>query len=228
MSIVKDCKVSIIMLTYNAKKYVKESIDTLREHTKGVDYELIVSDNKSRLFTRNLVKQYKKKGMIDKLLLNPSNLLFAKGNNAGAKLCDKDSTHILLINSDVRIQNDNWLKNLLEICPEGGISSYGYVEESPSRADGFCFLVDREFYDANNLDENYEWFWSITKLQAIALNQGRQVVAVKNHEDMLHHYGQKSGHAYHGAKGMDEDINHICSWFAEHSITVLEHIGDGL
>lgn len=131
-------KVSILMLTYNAPKYVKESILTLKENTKNIDYELIVLDNHSKFMTRRLLKKLEKKGLMDKLILSDKNLLFAKGNNVAFEAAS-DSEYILLLNSDVKINSSNWLETLLKIHPkEGGISAFGAVDSEPIRADGYC------------------------------------------------------------------------------------------
>lgn len=217
-------KVSIIMLVHNAPEYVKLAIDSVVEHTKGVDYELIVVDNRSHFPTRLLLKKMKKEGKIHKLLLSRKNLLFAKGNNAGSLLADEESTHYLLLNSDVEIRSDRWLEYLLELCPEGGISSYGMVDHAPVRADGYAMLLDRALYDTYMLDGNYEWFWSVTKIQAQALCAGKRVVAVREHEDMLHHFGGKSGMVPRNASGMREKEEVIIGWFENHQIEIVERV----
>ncbi len=218
-------KIAIIMLTYNAPAYVKLAVESLAAHTQGVDYELIVVDNHSCLPTRLLLRRLKRQGKIHTLLLNRKNLLFARGNNAGSRLASDDVTHFLLINSDVEIRDDRWLTSLLARCPEGGICAYGLVRDKPIRADGYCILFDRGLYEKYRLDERYEWFWSITKIQAQALKDGRQVVVVEEHENILHHFGGKSGNAFRGAAGMDEARQTICEWFGDHNITILDRVG---
>ena len=69
--------VSIIMLTHNAPKYVKITMETLLKNTKNVDYELIVWDNASELKTRKLLSKYYDKGIINRLVFSKDNLLFA-------------------------------------------------------------------------------------------------------------------------------------------------------
>lgn len=224
----KKEKISIIMLTHNAAGYVKKSIDSISKRTKGVDYELIVVDNRSALMTRILLKILKRQGKIDVIKWNSQNELFAKGNNTGSRLAAEDATHLLLLNSDVEVRKENWLQKLLELCPPGGICSYGLADDTPVRADGFCMLIDKELYQKYQLDENYEWFWSVTKLQAQALAQGERVIAVRKHDDMLYHYGGKSGREFRKAKGMDETRRVICSWFGDKTIEIVERIeGEG-
>ena len=220
-------KISIIMLTHNAPKYVKFAVESIAGKTKGVDYELIVVDNHSRWYTRSLLKRLKRRGCIDVIQWNRKNLLFAKGNNIGSRMASPESTHLLLINSDVEVRDDSWLKRLLDLCPEGGICAYGVVENEPVRVDGYCMLVDKGFYERHGLDENYEWFWSITKLQAKALAEGKRVIGVKEHDDLLFHFGGKSGNAYRHAKGMGESAEVISRWFEEHHIEILEKMKEG-
>lgn len=220
-------KIGIIMLTYNAPKYVELAVNSIAEKTKDVAYELIVVDNHSGLRTRLLLKKMQKQGKIDIIQWNKENLLFAKGNNVGSRMASSDVTHYLLINSDVEIRDAAWLSRLLSICPEGGICAYGIVEDEPVRADGYCMLVDKNLYQRFGLDEQYEWFWSITKLQALALAEGKRVIAVKEHENMLHHFGGKSGKAYRYARGMDEKREVICSWFEDKSVEILDQIDEG-
>lgn len=49
-------KISIVMLTYNAPKYVEHSIKTVRNGTLELNYELIVYDNHSSAKTVDLLK----------------------------------------------------------------------------------------------------------------------------------------------------------------------------
>lgn len=75
-------KISVLMLTYNAPNYVLESIKEVNKiKEKMENLELIVLDNNSEIINKNLLKKLKEKNFIDKLILNPKNDLFARGNN---------------------------------------------------------------------------------------------------------------------------------------------------
>lgn len=212
----KIMKISILMLTHNAPRYVFKTIRTLRKNTKtSIVYELIVVDNKSHFLTRMLVKWLRKIAWIDKLKLNEENELFAKGNNTASKMVSEDSTHYLLLNSDIKIKDSAWLDKLVSIHPKerGGVSAFGAVLHEPIRADGYCFFIDRWIYDKYGLEEEFAWWWSVTKLQSKVLQEGLPIYAVKNHENLIYHYGGRSGKVGYKAMGMDTDVETIKKWF---------------
>lgn len=217
-------KVSILMLTHNAPKYVYQSIKSLTK-TINVDYELIVVDNASNFINKILISWLSKKGYIDKVHFNSYNSLFAKGNNLAGKLASEDSDYFLLLNSDIQINNPLWLSRLLEVHPAGGgISSYGAVMKAPIRADGFCMLINKNLYLKYGLDENFAWWWSVTKLQSEILKEGKKILAVKCHEEYIHHFGGKSGKGFKDAAGMDVKLDEVKTWFNKGSIEVLESL----
>lgn len=76
-------------------------------------------------------------------------------------------------------------------------------------------LIDKFLYDKYNLDEHFEWWWSVTKLQSQLLAEGYKIRAVNNHEEFIHHYGGKSGDAWKNAKGMKTKKKVILDWFNE-------------
>ena len=166
-----------------------------------------------------------KKGRIDKLHFNKKNDLFAKGNNIASGFCSDDSDMILLLNSDVDIKADNWLEKLIQIHPkDGGISAYGAVLSEPVRADGYCMLIDKYLYMKYQLDENFAWWWSVTKLESLVLKENKKIIAVENHEKYIHHYGGKSGNGFKNAAGIGIDIEEVKKWFESRGITVLNTI----
>lgn len=222
--------VSIVMLTHNAPKYVKITLDSIAQHTRDIDYELIVFDNGSDAKTRKMLTRRFNGGAgcdhaIDKLVFSKANHLFAKGNNYASRLCSPDSDYVLLMNSDIEVRSDSWLSSLVEYHASAGkgATGYGFCEGNPiDRADGYCLLFDRDLYDAHLLDEEYEWFWSITKIEAQLLNEGYRVTAVADHENMIHHFGGKSGPDFANAKGMDADMAQVVGWFdPDRKVTVV-------
>ena len=209
------------MLTHNAPKCILESINGVNKAKEKTELELIVLDNASELPTKRLLEKLNEEGMIDKLVFNPQNDLFAKGNNLASTYASEYTTHYLLLNSNIKIIDSNCFNKLMEIHPQdGGISSFGAVLYEPIRADGYCMLIDKYLYDKYQLDEYFEWWWSITKLQSQVLNEGLKIRAVRNHEKYIHHYAGKSGDGWKGATGMDIKIDEVISWFKDKKETV--------
>lgn len=206
-------KVSILILTHNAPKYVRLTIESLRRHTKNIDYEVCVIDNASRRPTRLMVKWLYRRKLIDKAVFSSHNSLFAGGNNILSTIADKNADYYLLLNSDIEIKSDDWLSNLLK-AHKKGVTAYGVVEDEPYRVDGYCYLIDVDLYRQYPLDEkNFQWFWAITKQQAQVLSAGYNVQGYKEHEQYLHHFGGRSGGDFRGAEGMNTSAEVSKKWF---------------
>jgi len=217
----KNDKVSILILTHNASKYVRLTLESLRRHTKSIDYEVCVLDNASKRSTRWLVNFLYRRGLIDKVVFSSYNTLFAAGNNILSSVADKTCKYFLLLNSDIEIKDDNWLKNLLKVHQKG-ITTYGVVKDEPYRVDGYCYLIDAELYHQFLLDEqNFQWFWAITKQQAQILTAGYNVQGFREHEKYLHHFGGKSGSDFIGADGMNTPAEVSKKWFNGKKPTLL-------
>jgi GT2 family glycosyltransferase len=91
-------ELSIIIVTWNAKKFVRECLESLQFYWQDSNAEIIVVDNASSDGTPALVRQ---EFPHVRLLENTSNLGFAKANNIG--MCVSRGKYVCLINSDVNV-----------------------------------------------------------------------------------------------------------------------------
>lgn len=108
-------RISVLMLTHCAPRYVKQSIVTLKKRTDfAPGYELIVVDNDSDRKTRRLLSRLYFNGLIDKLAYAGENLMFARGNNVAAELCSAESEYVLLLNSDIEVRRADWMARMVE------------------------------------------------------------------------------------------------------------------
>lgn len=214
--------VSIIMLTHNAKAYVKHSIESLRNTDSAVKYELIVLDNASNRSTRIALEKLLKKNYIDQLLLSDENTLFSKGNNIASRYASNSSRYLLLLNSDIEIRNRKWLSALLNIHRKG-VTALGLSDRENNRPDGFCYLVDKELFEKDFLNEHYAWFFSLARLTASILNDGYHVNTIEKYENLLYHYGGKSGRVS-SASGMDTSMEEISRWFNGYNCNYIEKL----
>ena len=214
--------ISIIVLTYNALEYVKLCIESL-SHTSEVEYNVVVVDNASNKNTKNFLHESMLSNKIDVLCNLESNRFFSKGNNVGVKISPEESNYVLLLNSDVEILDPMWLKRLLDVHKEG-ITTYGACVggKFPNRGDGYCFLIDRKLYEKYWLDESFPWFWGITKLQAEVLKGGYPVQVIRNHKNIIKHYGAGSGDAFAALdNSIKIDLSAVESWFENKSVTII-------
>jgi GT2 family glycosyltransferase len=214
--------VSIVVVTHNALRYVLGLLRSL-PRTRGVAYELVVVDNRSRPITRAVLAAAALLGRIQRLCLLNENTLFAAGNNIGASATSRAARYVLLLNSDVEVRDPDWLVRLIDLH-RGGATSFGYVEEPFPRADGYCLLIDRALMLELGLDEEFAWYWSITKLQAQLLQGGHPVRAVRDHDHLLYHFGGRSGRRSltQRAKGMDIDRDVVRGWFTTGTVELIE------
>lgn len=207
--------VSIIMLTHNAPEYVKLSLETLKKTECDIPLEVIVVDNASESETQQLLLDLKGRGYIQKLLLLDKNLFFAKGNNLGSKLVSKDSRYILLLNSDIEIIDSKWLSKMLAIHKRGATSlGCGTSEQGRFIADGYCILIDRDIFDKILINENFEWWYGLAYTEKEMLRRFYTIQAVRSHDELLVHFGGKSGNDWEKAAGM-ERINWYDKWFGK-------------
>lgn len=107
-------KLSIIIVNYNTYVLTKQTISSITEKSRTLDYEIILVDNASQDGSIDLLKddfndiiQSKKL----KVIINETNLGFSKANNIGIKISKGE--YVLLLNSDTYVVN-----NCLEKCIE--------------------------------------------------------------------------------------------------------------
>jgi GT2 family glycosyltransferase len=215
--------VGLVVVTHNAFPYVRRLLRSL-PRTRGVAYELVVVDNRSRQLMRAYLARQALRGRIERLCLLDRNTLFAEANNIGVAATSRSARHVVLLNSDTEVRHPDWLRRLLELHDRGA-TSYGFVETGPvPRADGYCLLLDRDLYLRHGLDEDFQWFWSVTKLQGELLREGFPVRAVRAHDHLLHHYGGGSSQKAltRRAKGMRVNRDEVTAWFGGHSVDVIE------
>lgn len=110
--------VSIIYVNWNSEAYIKESIESVYEHTHDIQFEIIVVDNAS---PRGNVDILKEQFPQITLIKSGKNLGFAGANNVGFK-CSSGET-ILFLNPDTKLANpaiNVMLRHLREL-PDAGI-----------------------------------------------------------------------------------------------------------
>lgn len=94
--------VSVILVNYNTLKITKNTIDSVIEKTKGLNYEIILVDNASTDGSVEFFeKEYKNKIIFIK---NNENLGFGRANNKGIEIAK--GKYVFLLNPDTLLINN--------------------------------------------------------------------------------------------------------------------------
>jgi len=118
--------ISIIIVSYNTKKLLRDCIISIIKNTKNINYEIIVVDNASTDGSVEVIKKLRRTNSINlKIIENETNLGFGGGNNLGIKRAK--GKFILLLNSDTII-HDNLVREMvswMDDMDKVGVASCG-------------------------------------------------------------------------------------------------------
>lgn len=114
--------IAIITQTYNRLNFTMECLSSIFARTR-YPYKLIVIDNASTDGTREYLKFLHNKSLIDKLILNETNMGIGHPKNQGYTSIDKecDERYFILTDSDIvfpMTKNDCWLTHLIKLMEE--------------------------------------------------------------------------------------------------------------
>ena len=185
-------EVSLIIVTWNGKRYAMECLESLRQNTGTVPVEVIVVDNQSTDGTPDEIERQFPNVTV---IRNDENLGFAKANNIG--LAVAQGKYLGLVNSDVVVPA-GCLENILSfmdqnpdigllgpkmLAPGGGVGQS--VMRLPTVWNTFCcslglhtlfprsklfggFLMNGYPYDSiDDVEVLTGWFWMV-RCQALA------------------------------------------------------------
>ena len=106
---------SIIIVSYNTKEFLKACIESIYKTTKNIKFEIIVVDNNSSDGTDELISNLKFKISNFHFVQNGANLGFSKANNVGVK--EALGKYILFLNSDTLIY-EKTLEGMIKFMDE--------------------------------------------------------------------------------------------------------------
>lgn len=117
--------VSIVIVSFNAAPYLKNCLDSILKYTDGIDYEVIVVENKSTDDSPQVLKDAVKAHPTKiKAVFAEENGGFAKGNNLGIR--QTKGKYILLLNPDtLLIENTpkkmfDWMETHSDVAVASG------------------------------------------------------------------------------------------------------------
>ena len=102
----KNFDVSIIIVNWNAGKYLQETIESLEQNTKNISYEVILVDNNSDKNEESFkyIENVLEKKENFRIIKSNENLGFAKANNMAMKITK--GRNFLILNPDVIFHNN--------------------------------------------------------------------------------------------------------------------------
>ena len=104
MPYLKDIKLGIVTVTYNAEFHIKDFIKCINKQIK-INYNIYCIDNNSKDNTTSIIKEFKNDRWI--LINNNFNYGVAKGNNQGIRKSIEDGCEFtLLLNNDTTFPED--------------------------------------------------------------------------------------------------------------------------
>lgn len=164
--------IAIVIVSHNSEKYLGNNLSCLeKQHDKPS--EIIIVDSASQ-FPDYLKRLTHHLTIKTKIILSPSNVGFAKGNNIGLENLDKNTDYVIFLNPDAFLP-ENFIANTIKIlekysstniltgkllgydisreCPTGRIDSTGIFKTWYGRwYDRGQGEVDRGQYDSEELE----------------------------------------------------------------------------
>jgi GT2 family glycosyltransferase len=186
---------SIVIVTWNGKKYALECLNSLRDPGMSLSTEIIVVDNGSTDGTPEAIHEL---FPTVKVIENGSNLGFAKANNVGVKLAK--GKYICLINSDVVVPPCT-LKNM-----------FAYMEQNPT----IGVLGPKMISPEGGVGRSVMWLPTVWNTLCCAF--GLHVVF--RNSRLLGGF-EASGYSY----DRTEDVEVLTGWFWMVRRTALEQVG---
>lgn len=96
-----DGKLSVCIVTYNSADKIGTAVSSIKNHTKGLDYKLFVSDNASTDNTHDIVKVADENAVI---LQNGGNIGFGKAHNTVIEHIN--TKYHAIVNPDIEVTSD--------------------------------------------------------------------------------------------------------------------------
>lgn len=131
-------ELSIIVVTYNSRRHVRDCLESIQRASEGIDHEVIVVDNASQDGTPDIIRNEFPKAS---LIANPENLGFAPGNNQG--ITQSQGRYILLLNPDTLVLPKTLatLLNEMKHSPETGLLGCRLLDVDRRLQQSFGFEV---------------------------------------------------------------------------------------
>ena len=158
-------EVSVILINYNSRHYTINCVNSIIEHTKSKNYEIVIVDNNSKKEDFIELKKLESIPSV-KIFGSRINLGFSGGNMLGVQQAHPNSAYYFFLNNDCVFVNDviSILGNFFDETPAASIAtgqmysqnmqllpSFGYYPSVGAilLGTGFMRLFNKEMYRSN-------------------------------------------------------------------------------
>lgn len=123
----KRDKFAYVILHYNTTDDTVACVNSIDKHMDGEQHDIIIVDNKSPNGSGQTVKEMFEGRKDVHVILNDSNMGFARGNNVGFRYAkyELQADYIVLLNSDTLILHDNFQPTVTEAYDKHGYAVIG-------------------------------------------------------------------------------------------------------
>lgn len=151
-------KFSLLIVNYNTESYIEALIYSLLEQTiSKLDFEIIISNNVQNKTLEEMISKNNFYDVINiKVVQIDENIGFGRATNAAAELAN--GTHLLIINPDVLMTDNNYLSSMYQFIIRN--QDYGVISSKILGDNGFdmCEHYDYEFSESFGYTNEICWF----------------------------------------------------------------------
>jgi len=172
--IIGNPKVSIVIPTKDKVEYLQRAIESIREHTKYSNYEIVVVDNRSE--EEETMEYFKVISREKNIRVIDFNEPFHFGKLYNWAVKQIDGEYMLILNNDIKVLNDGWLESMLEWCqlpevgsvgaklyyPDGKIQHAGVIVGAGGAAAHSHRLMDGDTFGYNGAVVNVRNYLAVT------------------------------------------------------------------
>ena len=140
--------VSIIIVNYNTKNITLQTISSVYQKTKDIDFELIVVDNASTDGSTEAIENTFPKV---KLIKSSENLGFGRANNKGVEIAK--GRNVFFLNPDTILLNNavKILSDFLDNHPNVGVCGGNLYDSDKNPAHSYCMFYSPIIWDLNDM-----------------------------------------------------------------------------
>ena len=134
-------KISIILINYNSHQFTYDCVDSIRDKTVNIDYEVVIVDNNSLPADYEALKPIADQPKVQ-LIRSRINIGFSGGNMLGVQFADPNADYYYFLNNDCVLRTDvcSQLAEFMDATSSAGLCGAQMFAGDGSRQITFGYL----------------------------------------------------------------------------------------